>query len=161
MDMDEGKFGRDLYFRFEEKIHLLPLRERKREIALLAHFFLDEFSKEMKVQSRGITPQAMRCLLSYQWPGNVRELKDCIRSALAKSNGVIFYHHLPLQIQDLSPVDDMSLDEGIPRSLDEVEMFHIKEVLHYTRGNKEKAASILGISKQTLYNKIEKYNLNI
>ena len=159
-DMEEGRFGSDLYFSFGERISIPPLRERKKDIPLLAHYFLDKYASERDLRFKGITFQAMRHLLSYTWPGNIRELENCISQALSKSIGVICFHHLPDEVQNFGEPDHKQTKEkSKPKSIGEMEKAHIIEILQHTRGNKEKAAEVLKISKPTLYSKIKKYSI--
>lgn len=159
-DMEDGKFGSDLYYRFGERIFIPPLRERKKDIPLLAHYYLDKFAEAQNLRTRGITPHAMKCLLAYSWPGNTRELRDCISKALSISKGIIFLQHLPDEVRKYKkPDSEKKFEKSKPKSSDEVEKEHIMETLRYTRGNKEKAIEILKIAKQTLYNKMEKYKI--
>lgn len=160
-EIEENRFRKDLYHSFGEHIFIKPLRERKKDIPLLAHYLLDKYAPEMGLQSRGITPQAMQCLLSYSWPGNTRELENCIKEALSKSEGVICIQHLSLEVQETEKKDNHEgeIQKRKLESLDDTEKTRIAEILQYTRGNKEKAANILRISKPTLYSKIKKYNL--
>jgi DNA-binding NtrC family response regulator len=94
-------------------------------------------------------------LVEYNWPGNVRELRNVIERAMVVAKGSL------IELNDLSfffPVAEISPDESIP-SLDEVEKIHIQKVLDLTNGNIAQAASILKVSRLTMYNKIEKYQL--
>ena len=162
-DMEDGRFGSDLYFSFGERIFIPPLRERKRDIPILAHYFLDKEACKGAISIRGITSQAMRYLVAYNWPGNVRELRNCISTAFSKSKGVIFVKHLSREILKGDEPDEYGhrIERKTPSSLDEAEKSHIIEILQYTRGNKEKALELLKISKQTLYNKMRRYNIPI
>ncbi len=163
-DMEDGRFGSDLYYRFGEQLIIPPLRERKKEITLLIHYFFDEFAQELNIQPMNITPQAMKCLLSYPWPGNIRELKDCIYAALSSSKGVIALQHLQVKVQKQRKTDkteevEVKEQKTALQTLEEAEKDHIMETLKYTCGNKDKAIEILKIAKQTFYNKLKKYNI--
>jgi len=163
-NMETGRFRNDLYYRFGEKIIIPPLRERKKDIPLLAHYFLDEVGKETGLHSRGISHQAMKCLLSYPWHGNARELRECIGKALSISKGVIFVQHLPNEVQKygVTKKEDKKEDkkeEIKPKSSDNMGKEHIMETLQYTRGNKEKAIKILKIAKQTLHNRMDRFGI--
>jgi DNA-binding NtrC family response regulator len=160
-EMEEGRFGSDLFHSFRECVALPPLKERKRDIPLLGHFFLDKFAHERETRTRGITPQAMRYLLAYSWPGNIRELENCISEALSRSKGLICFQHLPDKILALAePETERAIEEPRkPSSLEEAEKAHIIEILQHTRGNKARAVGILKISKPTLYNKMRQYGI--
>ena len=148
--VEEERFREDLFFRLNVvSINLPALRERKSDILSLAEYFLAGRVKK-------ISTQAKKLLLAYDWPGNVRELKNCIDRAVVMGNGEIiqpedFPHHLRLGKQEItSPME----------SLDRLEEDHIVRVLRYTNWHKSEAAKILGITRQTLDNKIEKYSIN-
>ncbi len=164
-DMEGGKFRSDLYYRFGTRILIPPLHERRNDIPLLAHYFLDKFAAHQELRWRGVTSQAMHALLSYSWPGNVRELEGTIQNALSRSDGVICLQHLPEEIQHLSsnghdaktgPTEKRGLN-----SLEDMEKRHIMEILNHTTGNKEKAARILKISKPALYDKMKRFGIPI
>jgi transcriptional regulator with PAS, ATPase and Fis domain len=163
-DVEEGEFRRDLYYRFGTRFSIPPLNERKKDIPLLAHYFLDKYAAPKNVRWRGITSPSMHVLLSYPWPGNVRELESCIENALSKSDGVICLQHLPEEIQhheypkDIEPMAQ-HLKRGKLSSLEDMEKAHLMEILHHTLGNKAKAAQILKISKPALYNKMKRLEI--
>ncbi len=148
--VEEGKFREDLFYRLNVVSIMLPaLRERKSDILPLAEYFIAGRVKK-------ISSQAQKLLLSHDWPGNVRELKNCIDRAIVMGNGEIiqpedFPHHLRLGKQEISsPLE----------SIDLLEEDHIIRVLRHTNWHNSEAAKILGITRQTLDNKIEKYNIH-
>jgi len=164
-DMEGGKFRSDLYYRFGTRILIPPLHERRNDIPLLAHYFLDKYAGHKELRWRGITSQAMHSLLSYSWPGNVRELESTIENALSRSDGVICLQHLPAEIQQppsnghdskTGPTEKRGLN-----SLDDMEKSHIMEILNHTTGIKEKAAKILKISKPALYDKMKRFEIPV
>jgi transcriptional regulator with PAS, ATPase and Fis domain len=102
-----------------------------------------------------ISQDTLDMLVEYNWPGNVRELRNVIERAMVVAKGDL------IELNDLSfffPAAEVSSDENIP-SLDDVEKIHIQKVLDLTNGNIAQAASILKVSRLTMYNKIEKYQL--
>ncbi len=164
-EMEAGTFRSDLFYRFENTINIQPLRDRKIDIPILAHYFLDLLVVQKGVTSMGFTPQAMKILLSYPWFGNVRELRKCVQDSFIKCHGLINVQHLPTEIRTWKPLVSSAEDEPPivnedPLSIDEVEKAHIKKVLQRTNGNKEESARLLGVSKQTIFNKIKKYELD-
>jgi transcriptional regulator with AAA-type ATPase domain len=164
-DMEGGKFRSDLYYRFGTRILIPPLHERRNDIPLLAHYFLDKYAGQEELRWRGITSQAMHALISYSWPGNVRELESTIENSLSRSHGVICLQHLPAEIQHLS-FDGHDAKPGQTEkrglnSLEDMEKSHIMEILNHTTGNKEKAAKILKISKPTLYDKLKRFGIPV
>jgi DNA-binding NtrC family response regulator len=113
----------------------------------------------MEKSVRKINRDALDCLIKYEWPGNVRELKNVIqRSVLLSKKNTIGIEHLPERIITDDPKrKELNLELGLP--LKEIEKRYIERTLWWTHGNKIKAAQLLGITRKTLYNKIEEYNL--
>ena len=145
----ENKFREDLYYRLNVVLLKLPaLRERKEDIIPLAEYFMDGKAKK-------ISPKAQNLLLSYSWPGNVRELRNYIERAVVLGDGeVIQPEDLPHNLRKGLKVIQAPLE-----SLDQMEEDHITRALRSTNWNKSEAAKILGITRQTLDNKIEKYKI--
>ncbi len=148
--VEDRNFREDLFYRLNVvSIKLPALRERKSDILSLADYFIAGRAKK-------ISSQAQKLLLSHEWPGNVRELKNCIDRAIVMGSGEIilpedFPYHLRLGKQEISsPLE----------SLDRLEEDHVVRVLRHTTWHKSEAAKILGITRQTLDNKIEKYNIH-
>jgi DNA-binding NtrC family response regulator len=140
-------------------INLPPLRERWEDIPAMVKHFISIFNKEMNRNIRSVTREALDYLTKYEWPGNVRELKNVIQRAilLAKKN-VITLGNLPDRIMAGNvQKKDLSIEIGLP--LKEIERRYIEKTLWWTRGNKIEAAKLLGITRKTLYNKIEEYNI--
>ncbi|MBU0600679.1 sigma-54 dependent transcriptional regulator [Patescibacteria group bacterium] len=165
----EGKFRDDLFYRLNEfDIDLPLLRQRKDDIPTLTRYFLDEANCELNKKIKGISPEAIKCLLSYHWPGNVRELKNVIKKAvlMADSNEIGLSHlslsstHLPTGFQF-----QQCLDEGAPlhqitkKATQQIEQQVIKQALAKSGGNKTKAAKLLKIDRMTLYSKIKEFQL--
>lgn len=152
----EGKFREDLYYRLNVfTIFIPPLRERREDIPILAHFFLSSFSSAMNKGINKISPEAMEFLVNYDWPGNVRELENAIERAVVVGKGdTIQVSDLPFQI---TPADTSSPESDL--SLDEIEKKHILKVLNANGWNISRSAKVLNIDRVTLYNKIEKYDL--
>ena len=146
----EGSFREDLYYRINTiHIHIPPLRERKEDIIPLAEHFLRIFSKREKKDIKGFTKEAKYFLVSYPFKGNVRELKNMVERA------VILTETQYIDVYDLT--EDKYHREKVLLSLEEVEKDHIRKVLLMTDWNIKEAASILGIHRNTLTQKIKKY----
>jgi len=147
--VEEGKFREDLYYRLNVVLIKLPtLLERKEDIIPLAEYFIAGRAK--KISSR-----AKRLLLAYDWPGNVRELKNCIDRAVVLGDGeVIQPEDMPHSIRRGGKVIPSPLE-----SLENMEEDHILRVLRYANWRKSEAAKILGVTRQTLDNKIAKYKI--
>ncbi|MEX2123630.1 MAG: sigma-54 dependent transcriptional regulator [Woeseia sp.] len=156
-EVSEGKFREDLYFRLMVlPIHVVPLREREGDIALLANFFLDLYAKEHGTPSH-FTPGVLAKLESYHWPGNVRELKHTVLRAAILNRGKDKVDALPDNF-DRPPkwADDVqSLRAGM--SIRDVEKTLIEKTLEHFDGNKKLTAEALGISLKTLYNRLCEY----
>jgi len=154
--VQDGSFREDLYYRLNVvTINLPPLRDRKLDIPALARFFVNKFSQSMNKNVLDISNDTLDMLVEYNWPGNVRELKNVIERAMVVTKGNL------IELNDLSfffPVLEAGSGEILP-SLDEVEKIHIQKVLEMTNGNIAQAAGILKVSRLTMYNKIEKYQL--
>ena len=160
--LGEGKLREDLYFRINTvTLAIPPLRDRTEDILLLAEHFLDRFSGQHQRNIRSIKPEAAKALLRYRWPGNVRELEHVIERAVIVAEGTdIMLDDLPPTIRDAERLPNQTGFVIPPHhTLEEIEKLAILQTLERTRGNKRKAASILGVYRPTLYNKLKKYNL--
>ncbi|MCF8083454.1 MAG: sigma-54 dependent transcriptional regulator [Deltaproteobacteria bacterium] len=155
----KGDFRGDLYYRLSVvPIHLPPLRERKEDIPLLIHHFLDKLSRKVKRDLPEVTSEAMDILSEYAWPGNVRELEHAMERILILEDApVIRPGHLPSYITQRQGELQMFSEE--PLTLSELEKKYIAFILKRTRGKKTRAAQILGINRKTLAAKINKYGL--
>jgi two-component system response regulator AtoC len=158
----EGTFRKDLYFRLNVvTVHLPPLRERRSDIPMLVHHFLNRYAPTTHLQ---VTPAAMKSLLQYDWPGNVRELENCIaRGVTLGDQAVIDVQDLPPSIraeqptgQAMTPQDAASLSTT---ALAEMEKMTILRVFEQANGDKALAGKMLGISRATLYRKLKRYNI--
>ncbi len=158
----EGKFREDLYYRLNVfTIELPPLRERKMDIPYLAHYYREMFNLQLKRRIRDIDPEAIKVLQQYHWPGNVREFRNVmLRSVLAAGKATVLKpSHIPPEVRK------PALGKGAivfqpGTSLAEVERKMIIETLKAVGGNKLRAASVLGISRRSLYNKLEEYGID-
>ncbi len=157
-----GTFRKDLYFRLNVvTVHIPPLRERRSDIPMLVHHFLNRYTPGMHLQ---VTAAAMKSLLQYDWPGNVRELENCIaRAVTLGDHRTIDVQDLPPAIRteqpvthDLTPQDASSLSTT---ALAEMERMTILRVFEQAHGDKALAGKMLGISRATLYRKLKRYNI--
>ena len=163
----EGKFRDDLYYRLNVvRIALPSLAQRQEDIPMLAHHFLQKYAKQSS-HVRGFAPETMVLLKRYQWPGNVRELENAVERAVSLSHGpLLLPEDLPESIRSEPGLSDKpagAISDGDPDALltlDEVEKRHLSRVLKETRGNKVKAAKILGIDRRTLYRMAERFGLD-
>lgn len=157
-----GSFRSDLFYRLNVvSIHLPPLRERPEDIPLLVEHFVVRFSRDYGVEPKAVAPAAMQKLLDYHWPGNIRELQNVIERAFALSRApAIEVEDLPAAIRNGAPPvwQGREDEEGFP-TLAEVERRAVAAALARAGGNKAEAARLLGIDRQRLYRKLEKYGL--
>ncbi|UCF93110.1 MAG: sigma-54-dependent Fis family transcriptional regulator [Desulfobacterales bacterium] len=179
----EGRFREDLYFRLKVvTISLPPLRERSADIPLLTEYFLSRYAAELDMDNPGITPEALAALKRHSWPGNVRELANTIHKAL------IFNRGAPIHAEDIAQAisgetltarPDLNSADQIIRQwvrttmesegeknmydalMDRFASIMISEALNIAKGNRSRAAKLLGLSRPTLHSKIEKYGLKL
>ncbi|MFN8179517.1 MAG: sigma-54 dependent transcriptional regulator [bacterium] len=156
-EAQEGRFREDLFFRLNVvPIDIPPLRDRLEDVPILASHFVQHFNRELTRTVRGFSPEARSLLMSYHWPGNVRELRNVIeRAILLESTDVILASHLPIEVAKRSaPASAIPSHAFVPRALREIELEHIQRTLEHFGGNKSRAAKALGISRQTLRDKL-------
>ena len=155
----EGKFREDLYYRLAVvDIRLPPLRERAGDIPLLVSRFLKEFSAANGGRVTGMTPAAMKILESYSWPGNVRELRNAVeRMVVLSQGGLLDVGDVPEHMRAPSAPAADAAAALPPGTLDETEKAKILSVLDQVGGNRSRAAQVLGISRRTLYRKLDEY----
>ncbi|HET8860748.1 sigma-54 dependent transcriptional regulator [Marivirga sp.] len=150
-----GNFREDLYYRLNViSISIPPLRERKDDIPELTNYFLQKFSKEYDKKNIVLSDTAAKILERHSWPGNIRELENIIQRAIILCDQKIEQQHLPLYIKSHPVTTDENPTVGF-LSLKEVEKRHIIKTLEAVDGNKTKAASILGINRKTLREKLK------
>jgi transcriptional regulator with GAF, ATPase, and Fis domain len=158
-------FREDLFYRLNVfEIRIAPLRERPEDILPLADVFLEELGRTMGRPAAGISKDARDGLLRYPWPGNVRELRNAIeRAILLCDGGLIAQAHLPslpLSARSFaSPPDDVAAFPAHGVDLEAMERGFVTKALGQTRGNKSKAARLLGLTRAQLYSRLEKYGI--
>ncbi len=163
--IEEKLFRKDLFFRLKViPIHVPPLRERRDDVPLLVNHFVERFNRELGKKVSPVGREVMEALIRYDWPGNVRELKNVIeRAMLLDADTEILVEHLPSEIyasdgtQTATTKSARVLSSFFPMTLREVEKIQIERTLKQTHGNKSKAAGILGISRQTLREKLKAF----
>lgn len=158
----KGEFREDLYYRLNViTIEVPPLRDRKEDIPVLAEHFLEKYSLDTGKKMYGFSDQAMRMLLEYDWPGNIRQLENTIE------HSIVVASELEIKVDDFPDYIIASKVEGTTKaaisethqSLEELEKKYILSTLKNNNWNIKKSASVLGINRVTLYNKIKKYQL--
>ena len=162
----ENRLRSDLYYRLNTfQIEVPPLRKRKEDIPPLITQFVRQFSQQLGKPEPDVSPDAFQKLLEYSWPGNVRELQNAIEYAVVLARqGMIGVKELPAEIQLPVALQQAELN-ALPRSgvqsLDDLERTAILQALAECRGNKKKAAELLGIQRPTLYNKMKRYAIEL
>jgi DNA-binding NtrC family response regulator len=162
----EGQFREDLYFRLNVvPVEIPALRERVGDVAILAEHFVQRFCRELGRPAARIAPAALALMQAYAWPGNVRELKNVIeRVVLLEAEDEILPEHLPTEItRGGTPAVRVAASEpfpaGVVRPIADIEKLAIVHALGVCDGNKTRAATQLGISRQTLRTKLKEYAL--
>ena len=157
-----GTFRKDLYFRLNVvTLHLPALRDRRSDIPVLVHHFLDRYARGENLQ---VTAAAMKSLLQYDWPGNIRELENCVARAVTLGD------HRTIDVGDLPPAirsessmpSSSSIEDSASLSttaLAEMERMTILRVFEQAGGDKALAGKMLGISRATLYRKLKRYSI--
>jgi DNA-binding NtrC family response regulator len=168
-EVEEGRFRADLYYRLKVVGFCLPpLRERRKAIPSLTAGFVQEFAACHGRPVRSVHPVALRILEGYPWPGNIRELRNVIERAVVLCRSTtIHLDDLPdelVEFTDSESADSLRTDEDKPTSClrdrrSQAEFVLIAKALHRNLNNKMRAAAELGISRMTLYNKLQKYGL--
>jgi len=153
----KGLFREDLFYRINViPITIPPLRERGRDIVLLAEHFIRLLGEEMGKARMRASTEFMQALIRHNWPGNVRELRNIIERALILSESQeLAPEHLPVELGVASSVPEGSISDAEFPTLQKIEDQHIRAALHFTGGNHSRTASILGISRSTLLVKLK------
>ena len=152
--VERGLFRQDLYYRLKVVvINLPPLRERRSDIPLLAHHFMEIYGRKFDKAGLHLSHGALAALMNYDYPGNIRELENIVQAAVALSSGP----EITERDLGLPGWPGETRDDGGFPSLDEMERRHIERVLRSVGGNRQAAARILGIDRSTLYRKMKQY----
>jgi len=158
-EIKKGAFREDLFYRIHVILIKLPsLKERKEDIPLLAHHFLEKISLEMDKSINGFTPAALKKMMAHDWPGNVRELENTIECAVAMSDDAVIDAGVILR----NPMQ-VSTDENLKPFKDAKESFerrYLIQLMELTRGNISQAAKLAGKYRADLYALLKKYALN-
>ncbi len=161
--VEKRDFREDLLYRLHAQgaIRIPPLRDRREDIPLLIHHFIELANRENGLNVEGITSEAVRKLTNYSWPGNVRELRNVVEGMVIESEQpMLGIEDLPEGLRTTTDIVPVSAPSFAGLSMAEVERLHIINTLRLTDGNREKAARILKISPRTLYRKLREYGLN-
>jgi len=147
----QGQFREDLFYRLSVvEIGVPRLAYRKEDLPLLQRYFLEKYSSLYNKQISGITRRAQSCLASHNWPGNIRELENVISSSCIMCVGtVIDLPDLPEVLRSPALAIERDGDELV--SMETIQRRHLMRVLNHVEGNKAKAAEILGVGRNTIY----------
>jgi DNA-binding NtrC family response regulator len=160
-EVKKGHFREDLFYRLNVMaVPLPPLRDRRDDIPRLLQFYVDAFNLEFRKKIRGVTPGALKALQAYQWPGNVRELRNAVERAMLLTEGSeLTESHFAM----LTSVDaELSTAMGLPAAglnLEELERSLVVQALERSGWNQTKAATLLGLNRDQIRYRIEKFKL--
>jgi DNA-binding NtrC family response regulator len=153
-----GEFRQDLFYRLNVvPVRLPDLKDRREDIPLLVHHFLQKFAQQHGEPQRRFSNDAMRVLMTHAWPGNVRELENAVEHALTMGAGeTLLPEDLPVSVSapERDIVHEATLDDV---SLAELERRYILRILEKKGGHQIKTASVLGIDRRTLYRRLRQY----
>ncbi|MEK6409239.1 MAG: sigma 54-interacting transcriptional regulator, partial [Acidobacteriota bacterium] len=153
-----GEFRQDLFYRLNVvPVRLPDLKDRREDIPLLLHHFLQKFALQHSEPTSRFANEAMRVLMTHEWPGNVRELENAVEHALTMGSGeILLPEDLPVSVTapERDIVHEATLD-GV--SLAEVERRYIIRVLEKMGGHQIKTSRVLGIDRRTLYRRLRQY----
>jgi len=154
-ESEENHFRSDLFYRISVFQIVLPaLRERKKDIVLLAEYFMQYFASRVKNQVNRLSAGFTEKLEAYDWPGNIRELKNVIERAVILCDGS------ELDEYDIQHIQSSKTNQTLSAfDLSSVEKLHIQRVISHTHGNRAEAARLLNIGVATLYRKLKEYGL--
>ena len=159
----EEKFREDLYYRLNVvEIKIPPLRERKEDIGILLHYFLDEMCRENGKPRMTLSKEAYKILENYRWKGNIRELKNTVENMVVLSDSsIIEKDAIPSYIVESAKnsTDDEDYPLDLTSAIEKLEIKNITKALEMSKGNKAKAAKILNIPRTTLYYKFDLYGI--
>jgi DNA-binding NtrC family response regulator len=180
----QGKFREDLYYRLKIMTIMLPtLRGRKEDIKELTEYFFQLYNRQLCTRVSRMDPSVFETLASYNWPGNVRELANTINRSLVLCKGEVMTAEdiiFDIEGEAATFINEEELEDTLtkmfdpffteilrfwgtglhPNLLDKIEKFLVRKALTETKGNQVQAAKLLGISRNTLRNRIDKYSLS-
>jgi len=154
--MSEGGFREDLYYRISEiAVHIPPLRDRQGDRSLIAHALLERFVQDQSRPRRGFTSDALRAVEAYDWPGNVREMENVIRRAVIMADGP----NVTAEDLGLDVPSEHDGPMGLRAARDAAEREAVINAMSHCNGNISSAADLLGVTRPTLYNLLDKFGL--
>jgi two-component system NtrC family response regulator len=154
--IQEGRFREDLFYRLSEiTVKIPPLRERHGDPSLLAHAFLERFNQTQKRSLRGIAPDALQAIERHTWPGNVREMENTLKRAVIMAEGA----QVTCEDLGMGPVGDGDQPLNLRQVRDEAERQAVTRALARSNGNIAQAAELLGVSRPTLYDLMNRFGM--
>ena len=158
-EVQSGKFREDLFYRLQVMpIALPPLRERHGDIPLLASFYIDLFNREFKRHVRGASPDALAMLEQYQWPGNVREMRKCDRARdAARRSGLAAAGDFTTLTRSVTPIESSCRPKASASTTSNDSLI---QALERSAGNQTQAGQLLGINRDQVRYRIEKFGLS-
>ncbi len=161
--VEEGRLREDLYYRLKVvQLDIPPLRERREDIGVLTDYYIRFFNRNMERDIKGITPELREAFLNYSWPGNIRELRNMIESGFNLCDeeyiGIEDIDSETLLSRDMSKAPADFEENSLKDRLNRYERYIIKEAVK-RYGSQLKAAEMLGVSRQTLNNKMKTLNI--
>ncbi len=168
-EVEAGNFREDLFYRLNVvPIHLPPLRDRKEDIPLLVHHFIDKFNSKLDRSVKEVSKDALNLVVNYRWPGNIRELENMVERGILFADGpTINVTDLPAELVERSNLapsaatidEDTSMKDIVKQATAELEKDLIVKALKETNGNVTRAAKWLKISRKSLQNKMKEFGL--
>ena len=158
-EVKAGRFREDLFYRLQVMpVHLPPLRDRRGDIPVLSNYFVDRFNREFRKRVRGLRPDAVALLEEYQWPGNIREMRNAIeRAMLLTDRDWLEPGDFTTLTRTVTAAQFKLPPEGL--NLEDVERQLVTQALEYANGNQSQAAQLLGINRDQVRYRIEKFGL--
>lgn len=154
--VEEGKFRRDLYYRLKVLcLETPPLREREKDVILLAEYFMRKIAEKSGKEAKTITDDAKKTLLNYNWPGNVRELENLIARTIFICEG----DELTGKALFKAGIEESKHDEIVKRDSIKISREMLADMMSEMNGNKKRVAASIGISRPTLYKMLKKYHM--
>ncbi|MBN1327423.1 MAG: sigma-54-dependent Fis family transcriptional regulator, partial [Candidatus Cloacimonetes bacterium] len=158
-DVKAGRFRKDLYYRLNEfKISIPALAQRTEDIPAIANFFLQKANQNYKKNMEGFTNDSLKALMKYKWPGNIRELRNVINRAVVIATGK-FIGLKDLIFVDVDEFNPENNDFLLSSATEKTEIELLERALSLAKGNKTKAAQLVGLSIRQFYRKLQKYGI--
>jgi len=159
IEVKEGRFREDLFYRLNViNIRVPALRQRREDIPLLADHLIRRHNLEMKTRYKGVESAAIKSLMALQWKGNIRELDNALERAMILGDGE-WIRAKDLPRAEASEALSLTMKDSLDEAVEAYEKIHIENVLREVDGDRTRAAKILGVSRSSLYRKIDKFGI--